>query len=414
MTVKARILVFLLSSPSVGCTESDTTRVPEVTISPTVDKRVTWKVGDTNIATVNENGVLRGLKAGKTTLTCTSVADPTYSKTIDVKISEAILVLHEVNLRMYEGDSDTITHHVFPQDRVVQTVTWSSSNPQVATVDSNGVVHALKAGTAVLTCAWTYNPERMEKRLVKVTKPYIPPVPEPLPTQVYTEYTVDNDPGFGNGQPVSGTQWGSREYELDLSGVQAGAHLLYIRCQDEYGRWSPTVIRPLYVCRELNIVALEYYFDSENLGQKHVVAVPASAMQGNLLSCDLVVEGLTEGRHQLYVRALDANGQMTELSSEPLTVVAKSVGVKEVRLEFAFNIELSGSRCLITPCSGTDRNDCRVEVCDMAGRSMAMALWRSADNLLSLPVGARPGTVLIVKIQDLKDGRLLTRRVVME
>jgi hypothetical protein len=401
---------------TLGILEGATSKTDDVTLvlEPTVDKRVSWKTGDSRIATVDANGLVTGRKAGITTLICTSVADPTRMCNINIEVMAADLRISRTYLPMYEGDSDTITHFIYPEDRVTQEVTWKSSNPAVVTVDSNGVVHALKAGTATLTCAWTFNPERMEKCLVKVTKPYVPPVPEPLPTKVYTEYSIDSDPGFGKGLSVNGTQWGSREYELDLSGVMAGAHLLFIRCQDEYGRWSPTVIRPLYVCRELNIVALEYYFDTEALGQKHIVMVPESAQQGNIISCDLVVDGLTEGHHQLYVRAIDAEGKMTEVSSEPLTVIANAMGVKEVKLDFAFDIRLSSSRCLITPYDNVNRNDCLVEIYDTAGRIMAKTLWQSADSQLSLPVGVRQGTVLIVKIHDMKDGRLLTRRIIAE
>ena len=414
VTVKAKILVFLLSSPSAGCTEGDSTKVPEVTIEPTVDKRVAWKVGDTNIATVDENGVLKGIKAGKTTLTCTSVAAPTYSKTIDLIISQAILVLHKYNLKMYEGDSDTITYYVFPQDRVVQTVTWQSSNPEVATIDADGVVHALKAGTAILTCAWTYNPERMEKCLVKVTKPYIPPVPEPLPTQVYTEFSIDSDPGFGHGQPVSGTQWGSREYELDLSGVQSGVHLLIIRCKDEYGRWSATVNRPLYVCPAVSITALEYFFDYQDPGVGQGVQVPLSGKKSGEVAFEVDVRGLTAGQHQLNVRTRDELGRWSLLSSESFTLTKDQTGITEVVADFAFQIDLGRTLCTVSSQGNNTRNDCRVEIIDAAGRSVAKAEWPVQTAQLSLPVGVQPGSVLIVKIQDVKDGRTLTKRLLMK
>jgi len=414
VTVKAKILVFLLSSPSAGCTEGDSTKVPEVTLSPTVDKRVTWSVGDPRIATVDENGVLKGIKAGKTTLTCTSVAAPAYSKTIDLTISQAIIVLHKLNLRMYEGECDTITHHVFPQDRVVQTVTWQSSNPEVATIDADGVVHALKAGTAILTCAWTYNPERMEKCLVKVTKPYVPPIAEPLPTQVYTEYSFDNDPGFGHGRPVSGTQWGSRKYEFDVSGLQTGVHMLFIRCKDEHGRWSPTVCRPFCIIHDYDIVAMNYYIDESFPGQSVAHAIPLSALEGNQVVFDVPVAELSYGQHTLTVRIQDSLGQWIEVCNEPFTVVESATGILQMKLDFAFDISITGTHCLIVPRGDSVRSDCRVEIYDVAGRLLVASKWLQTEGQLSLPVSVRPNSVLIVKIQDMKDGRAHTRRVIAE
>ena len=41
---------------------------------------------------------------------------------------------------------------ITPADAMVKDVTWESSNTKVATVDKNGKVTAVKAGTAVITC----------------------------------------------------------------------------------------------------------------------------------------------------------------------------------------------------------------------------------------------------------------------
>ena len=45
----------------------------------------------------------------------------------------------------------TLTHSLRQQVRAVQHVSWNSSNPAVATVDSAGVVTAVEAGTAIVT-----------------------------------------------------------------------------------------------------------------------------------------------------------------------------------------------------------------------------------------------------------------------
>ncbi|MBR4229077.1 MAG: Ig domain-containing protein [Bacteroidales bacterium] len=56
-----------------------------------------------------------------------------------------------LTLIMTETESATLTATVLPEDATDPTVTWSSDNEEVATVDANGVVTAHKAGSAIIT-----------------------------------------------------------------------------------------------------------------------------------------------------------------------------------------------------------------------------------------------------------------------
>lgn len=49
------------------------------------------------------------------------------------------------------GETDKLTALVSPDDASVKTVEWTSSDPSVVTVDDNGNITAVKAGTAVIT-----------------------------------------------------------------------------------------------------------------------------------------------------------------------------------------------------------------------------------------------------------------------
>ena len=59
--------------------------------------------------------------------------------------------LNMTELTLTEGDSETLTASIAPTDATDQKVTWNSSAPAVATVDANGNVTAMDAGTAVIT-----------------------------------------------------------------------------------------------------------------------------------------------------------------------------------------------------------------------------------------------------------------------
>ena len=61
------------------------------------------------------------------------------------------VTLDKTTLSLVEGDTATLTATVEPADTTDTTVTWSTSDESVATVDQNGVVTAVSEGTATIT-----------------------------------------------------------------------------------------------------------------------------------------------------------------------------------------------------------------------------------------------------------------------
>lgn len=117
---------------------------------------VTWSSSDSNIATVNNSGVVSTKNAGSTTITATATTingeTLIASSSITVNYtgpSEVILDQKDLNLEV--GENFTLTYSILPEDAVNQNVIWNSSNPLIATVDGNGVVTAVAEGTCVIT-----------------------------------------------------------------------------------------------------------------------------------------------------------------------------------------------------------------------------------------------------------------------
>ena len=59
--------------------------------------------------------------------------------------------LNKTSLSLSVGDSEQLTTSILPADATDQTVIWSSDNTDVATVDADGNVTAIAAGTAIIT-----------------------------------------------------------------------------------------------------------------------------------------------------------------------------------------------------------------------------------------------------------------------
>lgn len=68
-----------------------------------------------------------------------------------INIPVASVALDQEELSLFAGENETVIASVLPLVASNQKVTWTSSDDTVATVDENGVVSAVSAGTAVIT-----------------------------------------------------------------------------------------------------------------------------------------------------------------------------------------------------------------------------------------------------------------------
>ena len=127
------------------------------TVEPTnaTNKNVTWSSDHEAIATVDQNGTVTARNGGQAIITVTT-ADGSKTATCTVRVRIQIgepvqsVGLNKTELALEVGKTGTLEAKVEPSDATNKNVTWSSSNPEVATVD-NGVVTAVSAGEAIIT-----------------------------------------------------------------------------------------------------------------------------------------------------------------------------------------------------------------------------------------------------------------------
>ena len=143
-----------LNSTSFLLTEGETASLT-ATVSPdnADNKKVIWSSSDGSVASVS-NGTVTALKAGTADITVTTDdggKTATCSVTVKARtIDVADVVLTPSTLTLTEGDSETLTATVKPDNATNRNVTWASSDNTVATVE-DGKVTAVKAGEAKIT-----------------------------------------------------------------------------------------------------------------------------------------------------------------------------------------------------------------------------------------------------------------------
>lgn len=148
--------------------EPTTLNVPETlqltaTILPatTTDKTLTWSSSDSAVATVDANGKVTAVKAGEATITVTTTSGKSATLRVTVlqpssgvEIDFAASGIEGENMTLNVGETKTIAVKVTPADSTDK-LTWTSSNPEIATVDANGKVAAIKAGETTITVTTT-------------------------------------------------------------------------------------------------------------------------------------------------------------------------------------------------------------------------------------------------------------------
>ncbi|MDE5867184.1 MAG: Ig-like domain-containing protein [Lachnospiraceae bacterium] len=120
------------------------------TTSPTAGGTITWTSSDDKVVKIDSNGNLTGVKVGTATITGTcKEAKATFNVTVTDIAYTALKIEGDSTIRV--GKTGKVTGTTTPSGG---TITWTSSNTGVVTVDSDGKLTGVAAGEATIkgTC----------------------------------------------------------------------------------------------------------------------------------------------------------------------------------------------------------------------------------------------------------------------
>lgn len=116
------------------------------------EKNVVWTSSDPKIATVSSDGSVTAVGPGTVVITATTVDGSFSSKCVVTVNSPAQHVdLNKSTLSVVEGTASKLSATVYPLNSTQKTLSWTSSDSNVASVDQQGNITAIKAGTATIT-----------------------------------------------------------------------------------------------------------------------------------------------------------------------------------------------------------------------------------------------------------------------
>ena len=122
------------------------------------NKTVTYTSSDESVAVVSEGGLITAVGPGSAVITVSATDGSGVSKTVQVTVDApdvpvSSITLDADSMLIGKGRSSQIGVSVAPEDATNKTLTYSSSDASVATVNANGIVSGVSVGTAVITVA---------------------------------------------------------------------------------------------------------------------------------------------------------------------------------------------------------------------------------------------------------------------
>ena len=186
-----------------------------VTTSPTntTTQNIDFYSNDQSIVTIDEYGFLTAVKEGTTTIRVTN-GNRTVEDLVTVVVSKTIsdegsivtdLELNKSKLTMIQGESEKIITLVTPDNSKDKTITWASSNPDIAVVLDSGVIFAKNSGTAVITAKTNNNISKTINVTINSLK----------------------SPKITASDGITTNKWHNRPYTLRFGGSESGTTYYY-------------------------------------------------------------------------------------------------------------------------------------------------------------------------------------------
>ena len=157
--------------------ESEKVNVPSFKTKPTTTTTTTAKPTTTTTTTVAPTTTTTTVKP--TTTTTTTVAPTTTTTTTAKQIPVTGVTLDKSTLSLEEGATGNLVATISPENASYKAVRFTSSDEAIATVDDNGLVTAVTAGTADITVESIENGSKTAVCTLTVTEPVVPEPEEP-------------------------------------------------------------------------------------------------------------------------------------------------------------------------------------------------------------------------------------------
>ena len=298
------------------------------TINPSnaSNKSITWSTSNKNVATVDKNGLVKGVGYGSTIITATSNNGKTARCAINVtQVSVSAITLDKSSVKINSGKTVQLKATISPSNASNKSITWSTSNKNVATVDKNGLVKGISYGTAVITARssnyktaqCTVSVDGSTINIVEVSAIQLNRTSLILSKGGSSTMTAMIAPYNASDQSVKWSTNNSKVATVDKNGVVKGVNYgtATITATSSNGKTAKCMVTVKKV--EVSTVTLDKYSANVNVGktiQLKAIINPSNADN----------KSVTWSTSNKSIATVDKNGLVKGISSGTVTITATS------------------------------------------------------------------------------------------
>lgn len=135
------------------------------------NKKVKWKSSKSSVASVDKNGVVTAKKGGTAIITVTSDENGMSASCV-ITVQEPIskIILNKTSYKLGYKKTYTLVAKLETNSATNKTLKWSSSKPDIVSVNQSGVIYGKKLGIATITVKATDGSKAMAKAKVRVVR----------------------------------------------------------------------------------------------------------------------------------------------------------------------------------------------------------------------------------------------------
>ena len=311
---------------------------------------LTWSSSNPSIASVDSNGLVTAKGNGTTTIRCTTPDGKSSSCQVSVTTSASKVSLNKTSIELdfKETNQERLTATIIPSNAVNKTITWSSSNPTIAYVDSNGLVIAKAFGATTITARTSNGKIATCKVTVKISDKL---------GQLIGHMGYSGNGIYGNTQKAF-----EKAGEIGFIGAEADIRLnnngvLICLHDKEKNKGTCAVSTYLDICKKYNMIAI---LDLKSGGSRMISdlcqLVKSKGMEQQVIYQCSNINYLT------IVRQYQSNARLwylaynTKMSNTELINTAKSLGCEGI------NINKTPSKSLV---NDAHKNNIKFCICDL-------------------------------------------------
>ena len=153
VTVKQNVTKIKLNHSSYKLGYKKSIKLKATVTTTASNKKIKWTSSNPSVATVNSSGKVTAKKYGTTTITAAATDGSGVKATCKIRVVRLVtsVKLNRYSMTVVAGRKATLKATISPKSATYKSVTWSSSDKSIATVDSKGTVYALQPGIVYIT-----------------------------------------------------------------------------------------------------------------------------------------------------------------------------------------------------------------------------------------------------------------------